>query len=603
MAYYPQDIIDQLRLNSDIVSLINEDTVLKGRGDRYTGLCPFPEHNEKTPSFSVSSAKQVYYCFGCQNSGNIFTYLEKQKGMDFKTAIEYLARKKGISLPKANPAYKKVAKQKSSFFNLTEKIATFYQKKLQESPADHPIRLYLKKRGWSKQTIQNFRLAYAPKKNVLLSFLKSPQEQKEAQELGLLNSSSSTGVPYDNFRHRLIFPIVSTNKQVVGFGARVLDDSLPKYINSKESKIFHKRQIFYGLNESARYLRQDSVALLVEGYTDFLSLWESGFKNTVATLGTALTEQHARLLKQYVGSVVLVFDADTAGLQASQRSLPLLLKAGLKVKFLSLPKSYDPDSFIKSQGIPAFKKLLEESQDLFLFLLNQKWKQKPDPLVLIEELSPILSGVPDKYLKSLYKQRLLDRFGTDRYSLEKLLNQSLKSPKVPSPAKKEEEILQSRKPRLALALPAERLLLVLCLQSEDLLKEFLDKKGLSYLKSSTAIKIFKQIADEYNEKPLDFKHLIHRVMAEVEDIQLLFKSSYPHFRQNSLENDQSLFEDCMDSLDKKQKQWEAGQLSADIKMKGQEDLKIQNLEKIYQLTKQRLSKKKKQKVDLENNHR
>ena len=511
-------------------------------------------------------------------------------------------------MPKNNRADKKKAVPKTHFFDLTEKTATFYEKNLQESPTHHPIKLYLQKRGWSKQTVKSFRLGYAPKNQALLSFLRTAKEQKTALELGFLNTSA-TGESYDNLRHRLIFPILSLNKQVLGFGARVLDDSLPKYINSKESKIFHKRQIFYGLSESSRYLRQDSVALVVEGYTDFLSLWEAGFKNTVATLGTALTEQHARLLKQYVASVVLIFDADTAGLKASQRSLPLLLKAGLKVKFLSLPKSYDPDSYIQKQGPSAFKKLLEESQDLFLFVLNYRWKQSQDPVSLIEEFSPILSGVQDKYLRSIYKQRLLDRFGTDRHPLEKILNQNIKNSKHTQKflqdifPKKDTEHLREQKLRLSLVVPAERLLLVLCLQSEDFLKKFLDQKGQSYLKSSTAINIFSQIADEYGKKPLDFKHLIHRVMDKIEDTQLLFKSSYPDFKFNSLENDQRLFEDCMDFLYKKHKQWEAGQLSADIKMKGKEDLKIKDLEKIYQLTKQRLNKNKKQRVDLENNHK
>ena len=587
MAYYPSDFIDQLRLTSDIVSLISEDTLLKGRGDRYMGLCPFPEHNEKTPSFSVSAGKQLYHCFGCQNSGNIFTYLEKQRGMDFKTAIEYLARKKGLALPEQ---HKKSPGKKINFFDLTEKTAGFYENLMNKSPSNHPVKLYLKKRAWSEETVKRFRLGYAPKNNSLRSFLNQSEDQKKALELGFLVQSIKNGNCYDNFRHRLVFPILSINKQVLGFGARVLDDSLPKYINSKESKIFHKRQIFYGLSESARYLRQNSFALVVEGYTDFLSLWEAGFRNTVASLGTALTEQHARLLKQYVPSVVLVFDADTAGLKASQRSLPLLLKAGLKVNFLSLPEGYDPDSFIKQNGAQAFKKLLDESQDLFLFVLNYKWKQTKDPLSLIEEFSPILSQVQDKSLKIIYKQRLLDRFGTDGAKLEKLLDQKIKNPNSYHIQKIESQSLNDSKKNLSSVLKEEQLLLVLCLQSENFLKDFLDKKGLSYLKTKTAINIFNQIADSYEKKPLEFGHFIHRLMVEVSDPRLLFKDSHPIFRSNSLEADKRVFEDCLSSLEKKQKQWEAGQLSADIKMKGPEDLKI--LEKVFQITKQRLGKTK-----------
>ena len=249
MAYYPNEFIDQLCQSSDLVALISEDTVLKGQGDRYMGLCPFPEHIEKTPSFSVSASKQLYHCFGCQNSGNIFTYLEKQRGMSFLEAVEYLARKQGLSLPKTVSFKKDTTK---AYFDLSEKICQFFEKQLKQSQAEHPVRAYLKKRAWSTELIQKFRLGYAPKSNSLLSFLNT-KEQSLARELGLINQSSD-GRLYDNFRNRLIFPIVSVKKQVIGFGARVLDDSLPKYINSKESKIFHKGQIFYGLNESARHL-------------------------------------------------------------------------------------------------------------------------------------------------------------------------------------------------------------------------------------------------------------------------------------------------------------------------------------------------------------
>ena len=371
MSYYPSDFIDQLCLSSDLVSLISEDTVLKGQGDRFMGLCPFPEHTEKTASFSVSASKQLYHCFGCQNSGNIFTYLEKQRGMNFLEAVEYLARKQGLSLPKTVHFKKDSTKH---YFDLSEKICQFFEKQLKQSPQDHLVKAYLKKRGWSIELIQKFRLGYAPKNNSLLSFLNT-KEQSLARELGLINRSVD-GRLYDNFRHRLIFPITSVKKQVIGFGARVLDDSLPKYINSKESKIFHKGQIFYGLNESARYLRQDSFALLVEGYTDFLALWQNGFKNTTATLGTALTESHAKLLKRYVGTVILVFDGDLAGLRASERSLPLLLKEGLKVKFLSLPEGQDPDDFIRLNGKQAFQESLDSVQDLFFFILKSKQSQK-----------------------------------------------------------------------------------------------------------------------------------------------------------------------------------------------------------------------------------
>ncbi|MCZ0931780.1 MAG: DNA primase [Oligoflexia bacterium] len=586
MSYYPSDFVDQLCWASDLVSLISEDTVLKGQGDRFMGLCPFPEHNEKTPSFSVSVSKQLYNCFGCQNSGNIFTYLQKQRGMNFTEAVEYLAHKKGLSLPKEVRFKKNLTNP--NYFELSERICQFFEKQLTQAQKDHPVRAYLKKRGWPAELIQKFRLGYAPKNNSLLSFLNS-KEQRLAIQLGLINRSAD-GRSYDNFRHRLIFPIVSIKKQVVGFGARVLDDSLPKYINSKESEIFHKGQIFYGLSESARYLRQDSFALLVEGYTDFLALWQSGFKNTVATLGTALTEFHAKLLKRYAGTVVLVFDGDTAGLRASERSLPLLLKEGLKVKILPLPQGQDPDDLIRSQGKQAFQESLDSAQDLFFFILKSKQRQKKDNLYLIEELAPVLSKVQDKSLKVIYKQRLLDLFGTDARLLGKALEEKIKQgvKTFVSSYHKPDPILNNRTElvSIAKAMDSEKLILVLCLESEDFLKAFLEQNVISYLQTKEIIAVFNKLTHKYRQSE-GFNQLIHLVLNEILETHLIFKTTYPIFRESDAEGQKKIFKDCVEFLKRRQKKMEAGQLLADMKINNTED--INGLEKVFQLTKQRLN--------------
>ena len=585
MGYYSSDFVDQLCLTSDLVSLISEDTVLKGRGDRFMGLCPFPEHNEKTPSFSVSASKQLYHCFGCQNSGNIFTYLKKQRGLSFSDAVEYLARKQGLSIPKTVRIKKDLTKP--DYFELSERICQFFEKQLKQSPPDHPVRAYLKKRGWPSELIQKFRLGYAPKSNSLLSFLNS-KEQALARELGLINRSSE-GHFYDNFRHRLVFPIVSIKKQVLGFGARVLDDSLPKYINSKESKIFHKAQVFYGLNESARYLRQNSFALLVEGYTDFLVLWQSGFTNTVATLGTAFTEFHARLLKRYVETVVLVFDGDSAGLRASERSLPLLLKEGLKVKVLSLPDGQDPDDFIREKGRQAFQERLDSAQDLFFSILLRKYNQKKDNLYLVDEMAPLLSKVKDKSLKVIYKQRLLDIFGTDAPLLEKTLEEKMRQGIRSSVSSYQKEGLLNTPTELVSigkALDSEKLLLVLCLESEDFLKDFLDQNVISHLKTAEVITIFNRIIDKYRQS-MSFNQLFHFVLSEILETHLIFKASYPIFRESDSDNQKKIFKDCVDFLKRRQKRVEAGQLLANMKINNKED--INSLEKVFQLTKQRLN--------------
>ena len=589
MAYFSVDFLDQLRSASDLLSLISEDTSLKGQGDRFTGLCPFPEHNEKTPSFSVSQSKQLYHCFGCQNSGNIFTYLQKQRGMSFFESVEYLANKSGIALPKRQNY--QLASINQSFFQLSEKVCHFYKQQLRTSPADHPVKKYLKKRGWTEELMDRFQLGYAPKGNVLLSFLRDPKEQKAGIELGLIGQSQD-GRIYDNFRHRLIFPIFSTRRQVLGFGARALDNSLPKYINSKESQIFHKGRVFYGLNESARYLRQRSVILIVEGYTDFLSLWQAGFTNLGATLGTALTSFHARLLKRYVDSVILVFDGDEAGLKASERSLPLLLAEGLNVKFLSLPESQDPDDFINSYGAEAFQNRLRSAEDLFFFLLQKKYREIKNlgetKSYLIEEMAPTLSVVQNKALKAIYKQRLLDLFGSDAGLMEKMLDEKLRQKKSYDAVDQKEKKRELEKLFFVKeAMESERLLLVLCLGSEELLKHFIEFNVLSFVKTPGMIKIFEEMIEHYRQKPTGFDNLVHLVMNKVSDTGLIFKASYPIFNNTNEQDQKEIFLDCIDFLRKKEQHSTASELIAKTKM-GYDQEDIHYLEKVFQLTKQRL---------------
>ena len=518
--------------------------------------------------------------------------------MDFKTALEYLAQREGVELPKPS-FYKKRTDSSLDYFKLSEKISSFFQENLKKTNSKHPVRQYLKKRDWSVETIQNFHLGYTDSKKPLTSFLDF-KEQKKAMELGLLNRSSQDGSYFDTFRNRLIFPILSVKKQVIGFGARVLDSSQPKYINSRDSKIFQKGHIFYGLNESARYLRQSSIALLVEGYTDFLSLWEAGFKNTVAALGTAFTSSHAKLLKKYVETVILVFDGDQAGLQAGERSLPLLLKEGLKVKFLSLPENQDPDDFIKQKGVQIFQEKLDSVQDLFLSLLNQKQKQAKDPLLLIDELSPLLSQVQDKAQLVIYKQRLLDCFGRDALSLEPILTQNIKKNRknfVVSSLAQAHNTRSELTENLSLKklIKEERLLLVLCLQSENYLQSLIEAEGLFYLKTKEGLEIFNFLVDTYNEKykqkQNDFSQLIHFMITKVSDASYLFSSFYPVFRASNQKTNEEIFQQCLNSLKSKKKHLEASSLLNDIKTHQQEDL--YGLEKIFQLTKQRLNLKNK----------
>ena len=607
---FPQSFIEQVQLASDIVPLIMEDTVLKGKGNRLMGLCPFPDHVEKTPSFSVSQDRQVYYCFGCMKSGNIFTYLREQRGLGFVEAVELLAGGAGLSLPVSEAKRFKPVRSGEELFKLNEKACEFYRHHLDRVPSSHEVRACLKKRAYTKDTIQNFKLGYAPRGNVLLKYLKG-EEQKKAFHLGLLNKNER-GEMYDTYRNRLMFPIISSRHQVIGFGARALDDSLPKYINSRESDVFHKGRSLYGLDESLRFLRQERFALIVEGYTDFLSLWQGGIKNLAATLGTALTDYQARVIKRYVDSVTLIFDGDSAGTKAGERSLPLLLSAGLEVKSVTLPEGQDPDHFVKTQGVEPLKILIQNSEDLFFQILRKKLKEMKDRrgnfLSLINEMAPFLESVENKALRSVYRQRILDIFGSDARSLSKELDRVCqnirKNQKRYSTSfshfdrddSRREGISsdtesgiqgEEKKPSLASALPAEQFLLVLCLDSEDFLKKFISLNGIQFIKTSFMSDIFKNIEKKYRQIPKKFDTLLSSMMDQVSDGHLLLREAHIALKGNR-EVPEEVFNDCLSFLKKSQSFSEANDLVTEIKMTGKEDMK--DLEQIFHLTKKRLSR-------------
>ena len=691
MPWFNNAFLERVREKSDLVTLISEDTELKGSGDRYMGLCPFPNHSEKSPSFSVSQSRQVYHCFGCKSSGNIFTYLQKQRGMSWPEAVELLARKASIPLPKGGRPLDKgklrhpTGPSLASLFDLNRKICSFYEQQLNQSNSDSPVQRYLKKRGWAGDTAKAFRLGYAPKGNALLHFLKSQGERSLALKLGLL-SRSSMGQQYDCFRHRLIFPIVSVHGEVIGFGARALDDSSPpKYINSKESPVFHKGKVFYGLNVAARHIRSSSVALLVEGYADFLSLYQAGFENMVASLGTALTADHARLLRRYVHSVVLIFDGDMAGLKAGERSLPLLLAEGLEVKFFALPKGIDPDDFIRSKGKEAFLSRLREAEDMFFFILRKKYqrlREKGQSITyLIEEMAPLLIEVKNQALRAVYEQRLFDLFGSDSVLLKKSLIENMKkaerrkknlaaashnphsgrvNPNViehpisdsPLSARVKEQraedfyqqaqgpifsggkvtsregggfhfknsfllnepatLKNSQSPDASLrakhqkaepggraaqffslsqALEPERLLLVLCLKEERFLKSFIERGGLSLVQSQGLCEIFKEVIDRYGQDIESFPQLLNSVIDRVAEPELLFESSYAVFNSKEEKNHDRIFEDCIRFLQNNKKRLSAASRIAEMKMKDSGN-NMQSLERVFQLTKQRLDSSK-----------
>ena len=366
--YYSDEIIEEVRSKNDIVDVISSYVKLQKKGSSYFGLCPF--HNEKSPSFSVSREKQMYYCFGCGAGGNVFTFLMEYENYSFQEALKYLADRAGVDLPEAE--YSKEAReradQKAILLEINKVAAQYFYVQLKSPQGAHALS-YLKDRGLSDEMIHSFGLGYSNKySNDLYQYLKSKGYRDELiVKAGLVTVDERYGAS-DKFWNRVMFPIMDSNSRVIGFGGRVMGDAKPKYLNSPETMIFDKSRNLYGLNR-ARSSRK-SYFLLCEGYMDVISLHQAGFSNAVASLGTALTPGHASLIKRYVKEVYLTYDSDEAGTKAALRAMPILKDVGITARIIRMEPYKDPDEFIKNLGAEAFEERIHKARNGFMFGLE-----------------------------------------------------------------------------------------------------------------------------------------------------------------------------------------------------------------------------------------
>lgn len=366
--YYSDEIIEEVRSRNDIVDVISSYVKLQKKGSSHFGLCPF--HNEKSPSFSVSQGKQMYYCFGCGAGGNVFTFLMNYENYTFQEALKYLADRAGITLPQEEVSgeARKRADQKAVLLEINKAAAQYFYAQL-KSPRGAPALSYLKNRELSDDTIRAFGLGYSNKySNDLYQYLKSKGYQDDMlMQAGLISVDERQGV-YDKFWNRVMFPIMDANSRVIGFGGRVMGDAKPKYLNSPETMIFDKSRNLYGLNR-ARSTKKPYF-LLCEGYMDVISLHQAGFTNAVASLGTALTSGHASLIKRYVNEVYLTYDSDEAGTKAALRAVPVLKEVGITARVIRMEPYKDPDEFIKNLGAGAFEERIRKARNGFLYGLE-----------------------------------------------------------------------------------------------------------------------------------------------------------------------------------------------------------------------------------------
>ena len=414
--------IEEIKSRVDIVELASEYLTLKKAGRNYLGLCPF--HQEKTPSFTVNREKQIFYCFGCGEGGNVITLLMKIANKSFPEAIRHLAEKTGVILPVRS--FGREGHEKDSLhdeiINLNLRAAQQFARNL-ASPAGKIARDYLLKRAVTEETVKQFRLGYVPDTwRSLTDYIESSGlSLKLAEQAGLV-AAGKEGSFYDRFRGRLIFPIENIFGEIVAFGGRILGEGEPKYLNSPESPVYIKGKNLYGLQKAKEAIRQNGFCLIVEGYFDAISLWNAGVRNVVATLGTALTRDHLELLRRYTQNVVALFDPDTAGRKALDRSLELFLGANMYARALILPEGCDPDDFIKKYGKEKLDELIALApaiSDYYIDNILGDGKTFEENRDLVKTAMEFVGKIGDEIEKNLFIKRIAEKLGIDQTLLKK----------------------------------------------------------------------------------------------------------------------------------------------------------------------------------------
>jgi len=446
--YYSDELIEEIRSKNDIVDVISGYVRLQKKGSSYFGLCPF--HNEKSPSFSVSRQKQMFYCFGCGAGGNVFTFLMEYENFSFMEALKFLAERAGVDLPEME--YSKEAKEKADLkavlLEINKLAAQYFYVQLKNKQGEAAYR-YLKNRALDDEIIKAFGLGYSNKySDDLYRYLKSKGYKDDViSKAGLISFDEKQGV-YDKFWNRVMFPIMDVNNRVIGFGGRVMGDAKPKYLNSPETLVFDKSRNLYGLNR-ARTSRKNYF-LLCEGYMDVISLHQAGFNNAVASLGTSLTPGHASLIKRYVNEVYLTYDSDEAGTKAALRALPILKEVGITARIIRMDPYKDPDEFIKNLGPEAFEERINKARNGFMFSLeilerNYDMTSPEGKTKFMQEAAKKLTEFDEEIERNNYIEAVAKAYHVGYEDLRKLVTKMAIKTGLAAPAAKPKSTLNREK--------------------------------------------------------------------------------------------------------------------------------------------------------------
>ncbi len=509
------DKIEEIKRRADIVDLVSEYVTLKKGGKNFLGICPF--HKEKTPSFTVNRDKQIFYCFGCGEGGNVLTFLMKMSDMSFPEAVRHLAGKTGVVIPER--ILTRHEKESSSIRNevsRVNKMAAAYFSKNLFSQAGKEARDYLRKRGIQEDVIKEFGLGYALDgwRHLRDYFEKAGIALKLVEQSGLvIPKSNGGGSFYDRFRGRLIFPIEDAGGTVIAFGGRIIGEGEPKYLNTSESPVYIKGRNLYGLNRTKEDIRKKGYAILVEGYFDLITLWASGIRNIVATLGTALTRDHVDLMRRYTSHVVAVFDPDEAGKKALTRSIELFLSGNMQAKGAVLLDGYDPDQYLRTHGKESFMEMIDGAESLVDYYIENvigKVATFEEKRGALREAVPFIIHIDNARERDLFIKRVSEKLGLDQELLTREVNFALKA----APGKQADP---SREPDMEIDV-VELSIIHIMLEYPSMVPEMVKKDIFDCFMSANLKSLAIKLADYYakeGSKSLDTSQFIQAIDNEL----------------------------------------------------------------------------------------
>lgn len=517
-----EEVIQKVKEQNDIVDIISEKVRLKKTGRNFSGLCPF--HNEKSPSFSVSQEKQIYKCFGCGEAGNVISFVMKDRNMNFVEAVKYLAERANIPIEDGRRGPSKTEQKKEMLYKINVAAAKFFFSNLMNTPEGKD---YFLNRGIKIETIKRFGLGYAKDSwNSLIFHLRKLGFKDELMaEAGLISINQEKGRKYDRFRNRVMFPVFDYRGKVIGFGGRVLDDSKPKYLNSPETLVFQKGTNLYGLNFALKHNMKERYFIMVEGYMDLIALHQCGITNVVASLGTALTVNQARLLKRYADKVIISYDADMAGQMATMRGLEILRNAGFDVRVLSIPQGKDPDEYVRSNGKDAFLKLIHSAEPLIDYRLKKAEEgiNFKDSEAVIQYSNKVMEIIADlnPVEKDVFIKKASENTGIKEQTLFDILGKKLNGSNDKNEFYREE---QQKKVYVEPAhIKAERSLIKLMLKNEEYLSYIMERILEDDLILPEHKQIFTTIIEAKGENINNIVSHLDSKLTEVKTIEELVK--------------------------------------------------------------------------------